>query len=85
MDRTAQYSVLILRTPEGYKAVAPAFPQLSVVGRGSRAAYSRLKPLITAQVLKLLASGKALPRDPLVQTRMLRLDLWYLSSQEELQ
>ena len=84
MDRTTQYSILIFRTSEGYQAVAPAFPHLRAVGKGSRVAYAHLKALINGEVLKHLANGEALPRENLVQTRMLRLDLWYLDSQEEL-
>lgn len=84
MDRTATYSILIIRTSAGYTAYAPAFPDVVSTARGSRVAYARLKTLLKARVLQLIAGGHAIPRDPVVQTKTMRLDLWYLRQQEEL-
>jgi alkylhydroperoxidase/carboxymuconolactone decarboxylase family protein YurZ len=85
MDRTAAYIIIVTRTADGYTAVAPAFPDLAVTARGSRVAYARLKLQVKARLLALIASGRAVPRDPVVQTKTLRVDLWYLRQQEELQ
>jgi hypothetical protein len=84
MDRTIAYTIIILRTPAGYTAYAPAFPNIISTARGSRVAYARLKILIKSEVLRLLAGDRAIPRDPVVQTKTIRLDLWYLQQQEEL-
>jgi predicted RNase H-like HicB family nuclease len=84
MDRTAAYSIIITRTTTGYTAYAPAFPDIISTARGSRVAYARLKILLKTRVLRLLADMRPLPRDPVVQTKTIRLDLWYLRQQEEL-
>lgn len=85
MDRTASYAVIILRTSAGYAASCPAFPDLLAEGRGARIAYARLKMLIKTRLLSAFSRGAPVPRDPVVQTRTLRVDLWYLQQQEELQ
>ena len=84
MDRTIEYTISIVRTSAGYTAYAPAFPNIVSTARGSRVAYARLKVLIKSEVLCLLAADRAVPRDPVVQTKTIRLDLWYLRQQEEL-
>ncbi len=85
MDRTASYFIVISRTHDGYQATAPAFPELRAGGRSARLAYARLKLSLKTILLQLLASGRPLPRDPVIQSRTLRVDLWYLREQEELQ
>lgn len=84
MNRSVSYVILIIRTDEGYLAYAPACP--TIVGRASsgRVAYARLKVLLKDQIAQLLAAMKPLPRDPVFQTRTLRLDLLYLSQGEDL-
>jgi hypothetical protein len=85
MERTASYTVFIIRTAEGYQAYSPAFPDISATARGTRLAYAKLKVLIKARLLSLFAQGStAAPKDPVIQVRALRLDLWYLKEQEEL-
>lgn len=84
MDRTATYTISITRTSAGYTAYAPAFPDIISTARGSRVAYARLKVLLKARVLRLLSDMQPLPHDPVVQTKTIRLDLWYLRQQEEL-
>lgn len=81
---TATYLILILRQPKGYLAYAPAFP--SVFGQAStaRIAYARLKPLLKAHIQSLIARDTPVPRDPVFQTRTIRLDLAHLREQEEL-
>lgn len=85
MDRTVSYSIIIIRTHIGYEAVSPAFPDLVGRGRGSRAAYAQLRSLINGHIMTLLSKGAAPPRDPVVQSKTLRVELWYLRQQEELQ
>lgn len=85
MTRTASYTIVITHTSNGYAAMAPAFPDLVGEGRGARVAYARLKVLLKARLLSAVAGDGAIPRDPVVQTRTLRIDLWYLQRQEELQ
>jgi len=85
MNRTVSYSIFIVRTNTGYQAFAPAFPDLIGRGRGSRAAYAALRNLINARVMTLISSSTAPPFDPVVQSKTLRVDLWYLRQQEELQ
>lgn len=84
MQRTATYLVIIARDVEGYLAFAPAFPK--VVGRASsgRLAYARLKTLLKDHLTKLIDHGVVVPRDPVFQTRTLRLDLWELQAKVEL-
>ena len=84
MDRTASYTIIITRSADGYRASVPAFPDLIVTARGARVAYARLKVQLKARILALIASGRTVPRDPVVQTKTLRVDLWYLREQEEL-
>ena len=84
MDRTATYTIIITRTSAGYTAFAPAFPDIISTARGSRVAYARLKVLLKARVLHFVSGMQAPPRDPVVQTKTIRLDLWYLKQQEEL-
>ncbi|MEX2246946.1 MAG: hypothetical protein WEC75_09680 [Dehalococcoidia bacterium] len=85
MDRSASFTIVIVRTPDGYKAVAPAFPRLIVEAHSSRAAYKQLKDRITREVGERFAISQPIPSDPVVQTRTLRLDLWHLRQKEELQ
>lgn len=85
MTRTISYLVLITRTPQGYVASTPAFPDLNARASSARVAYARLKASLKARLLSLLAGDAAVPHDPVVQTKQLRLDLWYLRQQEELQ
>lgn len=85
MSRTASYHIVVFRTGSRYVAAAPSFPDLIATAPGARVAYSRLKLAIKARVLQLLTSGKPVPQESVVQTRTLRLDLWYLRQQEELQ
>lgn len=84
MDGTVAFTIIIVRTPDGYAAYAPVFPNIISTARGARVAYARLKVLIKTEVLRLLAAGRGIPRDPVVQTKTIRLDLWYLRQQEEL-
>lgn len=77
--------MLITRTARGYVAFTPAFPDLNAQASSARVAYARLKGLLKARVLAILATDSRIPRDPVVQTKQLRLDLWYLRQQEELQ
>ena len=79
MGRFVEYSVVIVRAKDGYLAYAPAFPQIRAVGRGPRAAYAHLKTLIKAHFLSVLGDFQKIPPDPLIQTKTLRLDLYYLS------
>jgi predicted RNase H-like HicB family nuclease len=84
MQRTATYTVLIYREPEGYVAFAPAFPTIAGRANSGRLAYARLKILLKDQLTELLDKGNALPRDPVFQTRTLRLDLWELQAKVDL-
>ncbi len=85
MDRTVSYSIIIVRTRIGYEAVSPAFPDFIGRGRGSRAAYAQLRTKINGHIMTLVSRGMAPPRDPVVQSKTLRVQLWYLRQQEELQ
>lgn len=85
MNRTSSYLVIIMRTPNGYAAASPSFPDIYAEGRGARVAYARLKAQIKASLLRTIADDRPVPRDAVVQTRTLRVDLWYLRQQEELQ
>lgn len=85
MEKTASYFIVILKRPDGYIAVAPAFPRTTAQASSARLAYARLKTLIKTELLKLFARDERPPRDPVIQTRTLRVDLWYLRQQEELQ
>jgi hypothetical protein len=85
MTRTASYLIVIMRSTRGYLAVAPSFPELTVEASGARQAYARIKLAIKTKILTQLATGGPLPAEHLVQTRTLRIDLWYLRQQEELQ
>jgi hypothetical protein len=84
MKRAASYSVLILRSPNGYQAYAPAFPDLVANASSGRIAYARVKVLIEERVAYLLGETRPLPRDPVFRTRVLRLDLVYLTQREGL-
>jgi predicted RNase H-like HicB family nuclease len=85
MNRSVSYTILILRTQQGYLAYAPAFPELTARASSGRVAYARLKVVLKDHLAKLLASSKPLvPRDPVFQTKTLRLDLLYLSQREDL-
>ena len=84
MDRTASYFVLIERTTDGYAARAPAFPNLEARAHSARLAYARLKLALKARLISCLGAAAPIPRDPVRQTRTLRVDLWYLGEQEDL-
>ncbi len=84
MNRTITYSIIIIRTAAGYTATAPAFPGMTATARGSRGAYARIKVLINARLMALLASGHPVPRDPVARSMTLRIDLWYLREMEDL-
>lgn len=84
MERSAAYLIVIIRSGGEYFAVAPAFPQLRGRAPSARAAYRHLKEKITTHIRHLIDVGEPIPREPVVQTRTLRLDLWYLRDQEDL-
>ena len=84
MERTVSYTVFILHTPVGYQAVCPAFPHLNIHATRASIAYARAKAVIKDQLRSHLATANPIPRDPVLQTKTLRIDLWYLSEQEEL-
>ena len=84
MDRTATYFIVVTRITTGYRATAPAFPGLVAEATSARVAYARIKIAIKARLLAAVAASARPPRDPVVQTRTLRFDLWYLQRQEEL-
>jgi predicted RNase H-like HicB family nuclease len=84
MNNTATYLILILRQSKGYIAYAPAFPTIFGQAATARVAYARLKPLLKAHLQSLIAKDNPVPRDPVFQTRTLRLDLRHLREQEEL-
>lgn len=84
MTDNATYLVIISRTAEGYTAYAPAFPTIYVTAKTARTAYARFKPLLKEHIQSLIAAGYPLPRDPVFQTRTLRLDLRQLRENEEL-
>lgn len=83
-NNTATYLILIVRQPKGYLAYAPAFPTIFGQASTARVAYARFKPLLKAHIGSLYAKGLPLPRDPVFQTRTIRLDLRHLREQEEL-
>ncbi len=85
MDRSASYRIIILRTPQGYQAWAPAFPKLLGAARSARAAHKHLKDQIIADLANRFRISQPPPGDPVVQTRTFRIDLWHLRSKEELQ
>ncbi len=84
MNRTASYFILIARTHQGYLAYAPAFPKIVATASSGRVAYARLKIRLKDRITQLLAEDQPVPRDPVFQTRTLRLDLWQLKQKEEL-
>lgn len=84
MTRSVSYFILIVRTADGYLAYAPAFPRLAARASSGRVAYARLKVALKDHLVRLLSANKPLPRDPVFQTRTLRLDLLYLSQREDL-
>lgn len=84
MTNTATYLILIARQPKGYLAYAPAFPKIFGQASTARVAYARLKPLLKSYLQTLIAKDNAIPRDPVFQTRTLRLDLRQLREREEL-
>jgi predicted RNase H-like HicB family nuclease len=84
MDNTATYTILILRTDKGYLAYAPAFPNIYGQASTARVAYARLKPLLKQHLRSLIAKSELILRDPVFQTRTIRLDLRHLREQEEL-
>ncbi len=84
MTNTATYLIVIVRQPKGYIAYAPAFPSIYGQASTARVAYARLKPLLKAHLQSLIAKDIAIPRDPVFQTRTIRLDLRHLREQEEL-
>jgi hypothetical protein len=85
MSRTVCYLIIIARSTDEYVAYAPAFPRLVAKASSARRAYTSIKSILRARMLALVAGGIAPPTDPVVQTRTLRLDVWYLRQQEELQ
>ncbi len=84
MNRTASYFILIARTHQGYLAYAPAFPKIVGTASSGRVAYARLKVQLKDHITQLVADDQPVPRDPVFQTRTLRLDLWQLNQREEL-
>lgn len=85
MSRTISYCIIITRGSDGYVASSPAFPGLAQKAHAARSAYARLKVAIKAYLLQCIANDNAPPHDPVIQTTTLRIDLWYLKQQEELQ
>lgn len=85
MDRSASYRIIIIRTPDGYHAVAPAFPKLVGKATSARAAHKQLKERIVAELSHRFSISQPPPSDPVVQTRTFRVDLWHLRQKEELQ
>lgn len=84
MDNTATYFILIVRQHSVYLAYAPAFPKIYGQASTARIAYARLKPLLKTHLQSLIAQDSPIPRDPVFQTRTLRLDLRQLREREEL-
>lgn len=84
MNNSATYTILIIREPLGYLAYAPAFPKIFGQAPTARVAYARLKPLLRLHLQSLIANDGPIPRDPVFQTRTIRLDLRHLREAEEL-
>lgn len=84
MTRTVSYFVFVARNGDGYTATCPSFPHLDASARSARVAYARLKVAVKSEIARRLSAGSALPRDPVIQTLTLRLDLGILTLEEEL-
>lgn len=85
MARTIEYFIVVARNGDHYIASSLAFPDIAITSTSARIAYARLKQRLKSRLLALISNGQAIPRDPVVQTTTLRIDLWYLRQQEELQ
>ena len=84
MSRTVSYFVFVARHRDGYTATCPSFPHLDASARSARVAYARLKFAIKSEIGRRVSLWSSLPRDPVIQTMILRLDLGILTGEGEL-
>jgi predicted RNase H-like HicB family nuclease len=75
MQRTITYTVLIMKRSNDFLATCPALPHCSAVAATRATAYRGIKRLIRRRLADTFAHHFAIPSDPVVSAKHLRLDL----------
>lgn len=75
MKWTVTYIVIIVRTPQGFTASCPAFPQHTVTAANRRAAYRAIKEAIREELRRDLRQELPVQRDPVVSVKHLRVNM----------
>ena len=75
MQRTVTYTVLIMKRSNDFLATCPALPHCSAIAGTRATAYREVKRLIRSRLSETLAAHRAIPSDPVVSVKHLRLDL----------
>ncbi len=75
MEWTVTYTVFIVRTPAGFTASCPAFPEYAVTAPNRRAAYRAIKASIRKELRNDLSRELPVPRDPVVSVKHLRVNM----------
>ncbi len=84
MQRTITYTVLIMKRPHDYLAACPALPRCTAVAPSRAIAYKDIKRRIRYRLSEIIAHGAAIPVDPVVSVKHLRLDLSPIREEVEL-
>ena len=75
MQRTVTYTVFITKHPRGYVATCPALADSLTLGRSRGGAYKAIKDLIRRRLTRLVEEHRAVPSDPVVSVKHLRINL----------
>ena len=84
MQRTITYTVVIGRHQGKYVATCPALREITCVATNRREAYRAMKTALRTKLTAMILTNTALPVDPVVSVKHLRLDLLDLKMEGEL-
>jgi predicted RNase H-like HicB family nuclease len=75
MQRTVTYTIFIIKHARGYVATCPAFADSVTLGRSRAGSYKAIKDRLRRRLTKLIENNQAIPTDPVVSVKHLRIDL----------
>ena len=84
MNATRQFTIVIVKTIGGHRAVAPGFSHVVGEGIGREAAYKDFKRRLTEFARRRLSFGQAIPLDKAVAIKTFRINLRELAREEDL-
>lgn len=85
MPRSVTYIVLITKHPRGFVANCLALSDCVVLGKSRAGAYKAIKDLIRRRLTRLIEDHHTLPSDPVVSVKHLRINLFDIHKEVNLQ